>query len=366
MAQKSLPNTFSGSEKALPDLKKLRQIHIPQAIDAVSMKLAVIEGDGIGREVIPEAVKVLDAFGLEIEKVPIELGYASWERTGTSMSNENIETIKRCDAVLFGAVTTVPDPNYKSVLLTIRKELDLYANVRPVKPLPGVIGVTGRSDFDFIIVRENTEGLYSGIEEIGYDLSWTKRIITRKGSERIAEYACKLAKKRKNKITIVHKSNVLKSDKLFLDVCRQTASAHGVEYGDMLVDSMAYSLMMHPEKYDVVVTTNLFGDILSDMCAALVGSLGLVPSANIGEKYAFFEPVHGSAPDIAGRGISNPLAAILCVKMLLEWMGEPRSQVIDKAIADVLQKKIITPDLGGTASTIEVGNAVTGYVMKNL
>lgn len=366
MAQKSLPNIFSGSEKALQDLKKLRQIHIPQAIDAVSMKLAVIEGDGIGREVIPEAVKVLDAFGLEIEKVPIELGYARWERTGTAMSNEDIETIKGCDAVLFGAVTTVPDPNYKSVLLTIRKELDLYANVRPVKPLPGVVGITGRSDFDFIIVRENTEGLYSGIEEIGYDLSWTKRIITRKGSERIAEYACKLAKKRKNKITIVHKSNVLKSDKLFLDVCRQTASTHGVKYGDTLVDSMAYSLMMHPEKYDVVVTTNLFGDILSDMCAALVGSLGLVPSANIGEKYAFFEPVHGSAPDIAGRGISNPLAAILCVKMLLEWMGEPRSQVIDKAIADVLQKKIITPDLGGTASTIEVGNAVTGYVMKNL
>jgi len=366
LAQKSLPNTFSGSEKALPDLKKLRQIHIPQAIDAVSMKLAVIEGDGIGREVIPEAVKVLDAFGLEIEKVPIELGYARWERTGTAMSAEDIETIKGCDAVLFGAVTTVPDPNYKSVLLIIRKELDLYANVRPVKPLPGVVGITGRSDFDFIIVRENTEGLYSGIEEIGYDLSWTKRIITRKGSERIAEYACKLAKKRKNKITIVHKSNVLKSDKLFLDVCRQTASTQGVEYGDTLVDSMAYRLMMHPEKYDVVVTTNLFGDILSDMCAALVGSLGLVPSANIGEKYAFFEPVHGSAPDIAGRGISNPLAAILCVKMLLEWMGEPRSQVIEKAIADVLQKKIITPDLGGTASTIEVGNAVIGYVMKNM
>src|SRR5690606_18167931 len=131
--------------------------------------------------------------------------------------------------------------------------------------------------------------------------SWTKRIITRKGSERIAEYACKLAKRRKNRLTIVHKSNVLKSDKLFLDICRQTAAAHGVEYEDTLVDSMAYSLMMHPERYDVVVTTNLFGDILSDMCAALVGSLGLVPSANIGDKYAFFEPVHGSAPDIAGK-----------------------------------------------------------------
>ncbi len=330
------------------------------------MRLAVIEGDGIGREVIPAAVEVLDAFGLEFEKVPLEIGYARWERTGTAMSEEDMEIIKSCNAVLFGAVTTVPDPGYKSVLLTIRKELDLYANVRPVKPLPGVVGVSGRSDFDFIIVRENTEGLYSGIEEIGHDLSWTKRVITRKGSERIAEYACELAKKRSGKLTIVHKSNVLKSDKLFLDVCRDTASSYGVEYGDMLVDSMAYSLMMHPEKYDVVVTTNLFGDILSDMCAALVGSLGLVPSANIGKKYAFFEPVHGSAPDIAGKGISNPLAAILCVKMLLEWMGKPEARLIDAAIADLLQKKIITPDLGGRASTAEVGNAVAKYIMQNL
>ncbi len=330
------------------------------------MKLAVIEGDGIGSEVIPAAVKVLDAFGLEFEKVPLELGYARWERTGTAISSGDLEVLKGCNAVLFGAITTVPDPNYKSVLLTIRKELDLYANIRPVKPLPGITGITGKSDFDFIIVRENTEGLYSGIEEIGSDLSWTKRVITRKGSERIAEYACKLAKKRKNKLTIVHKSNVLKSDKLFLDVCRQTAAANGIEYEDMLVDSMAYSLMMYPERYDVVVTTNLFGDILSDMCAALVGSLGLAPSANIGDKYAFFEPVHGSAPDIAGKGIANPLAAILCVKMLLEWMGEPRSQIINEAIANVLQKKIITPDLGGKASTMEVGNAVAEYVMKNL
>jgi methanogen homoisocitrate dehydrogenase len=330
------------------------------------MKLAVIEGDGIGREVIPVAVKVLDAFGLELEKIPLELGYSRWERTGTAISNEDIQTLKKCDAILFGAVTTVPDPDYKSVLLTIRKELDLYANIRPIKPLPGITGVTGRRDFDFIIVRENTEGLYSGIEEIGHDLSWTKRVVTRKGSERIAEYACKLAKKRKNKLTIVHKSNVLKSDKLFLDVCRQIAGASKVEYSDMLVDSMAYSLMMHPERYDVIVTTNIFGDILSDMCAALVGSLGLVPSANIGKKYAFFEPVHGSAPDIAGKGIANPIAAILCVKMLLEWMDETRARLIDDAIAHVLQKKIITPDLGGKASTIEVGNAVAEYIIRKI
>ncbi|AKB38146.1 Coenzyme B synthesis from 2-oxoglutarate: steps 5, 9, and 13 [Methanosarcina siciliae C2J] len=331
------------------------------------MKLAVIEGDGIGREVIPAAVEVLDAFGLELEKVPLELGYARWERTGSAISKEDIEIIKGCDAVLFGAVTTVPDPSYKSVLLTIRKELDLYANVRPVKPLPGIMGVTGRNDFDFIIVRENTEGLYSGIEEIGPEISWTKRVVTRKGSERIAEYACKLSSQRKNKLTIVHKSNVLKSDKLFLDVCRRVASSHGVEYGDMLVDSMAYSLMMRPDKYDVVVATNLFGDILSDMCAALVGSLGLAPSANIGEKYAFFEPVHGSAPDIAGKGIANPLAAILCVKMLLEWNDRRKeAALIDRAISNVLENKFITPDLGGTSTTAEVGREVAKYIVQNL
>lgn len=329
------------------------------------MKLAVIEGDGIGKEVIPAAVEVLDALGLDIEKVPLELGYARWERTGNAITEEDLDLIKECDAVLFGAITTVPDPNYKSILLTIRKGLDLYANVRPIKPLPGITGVTGRNDFDFVIVRENTEGLYSGIEELHEDAAYTRRVITRKGSERIAQYACELAKKRDNRLTIVHKSNVIKADKLFLDVCRKTAEDYGVEYNDMLVDAMAYSLMKQPDKYDVVVTTNLYGDILSDMSAALVGSLGLLPSANIGEKYAFFEPVHGSAPDIAGKGIANPLAAVLCVKMLLEWMGEKKAPLVDEAIAHVLGNKLITPDLGGTSSTADVGHAVAKYLKSH-
>ncbi|MDD3042059.1 MAG: isocitrate/isopropylmalate family dehydrogenase [Methanosarcinaceae archaeon] len=329
------------------------------------MKLAVIEGDGIGREVIPAALEVLDTFGLDIEKVSLELGYARWERTGAAMTEEDLDLIKECDAVLFGAITTVPDPNYKSILLAIRKGLDLYANVRPIKPLPGIAGVTGRSDFDFVIVRENTEGLYSGIEELHEDAAYTRRVITRRGSERIAAYACELAKKRDNRLTIVHKSNVIKADKLFLDVCRETAEDYGVESSDMLVDAMAYSLMKQPEKYDVVVTTNLYGDILSDMSGALVGSLGLLPSANIGEKYAFFEPVHGSAPDIAGKGIANPLAAILCVKMLLEWLGEKKASLVDEAVSHVLQNKIITPDLGGTSGTADVGHAVAEYLRSH-
>ena len=327
------------------------------------MKLAVIEGDGVGKEVIPAAIEVLDAFGLDVEKIPLELGYGRWERTGSAITDEDINTLKDCDCVLFGAVTTPPDPNYKSVLLTIRKELDMYANVRPIRPLPSVKGIHDRTDFNFIIVRENTEGLYSGIEEIGDDVSTTKRVITRKGSKRIADYASKLAGSRNNKLTIVHKSNVIKSDKLFLDVCRQSALDAGVVHTDELVDSFAYNLIKKPWNYDVIVTTNLFGDILSDMSGALVGGLGLLPSANIGEKYAFFEPVHGSAPDIAGRNIANPLATVLSLKMLLEWHGDmAEAAILEEAIDTSLNLGICTPDLGGKNSTSEVGEYLANYI----
>ncbi|WP_445476412.1 isocitrate/isopropylmalate family dehydrogenase [Methanococcoides methylutens] len=331
------------------------------------MRVAVVEGDGIGREVIPAAVEVLDAFGLPIEKVPLELGYGKWEKCGVAIDDNDLDVLKSCDCVLFGAITTPADPNYKSVLLTIRKELDMYANIRPIKPLPGVTGVTGKSDFDFVIVRENTEGMYSSIEEIHEDVAYTKRVVSRKGSERIAKSACALAKERRNDLTIVHKSNVLKSDTLFLNVCRDVATSEGVDHKDMLVDAMAYSLMKYPERYDVVVTTNLFGDILSDMSAALVGSLGLAPSANIGDKYAFFEPVHGSGPDIAGKGIANPIAAILSMKMMLEWMGYQReAELVEKAVGNSILEKITTHDLGGNASTIEVGRAIADHVRSML
>jgi methanogen homoisocitrate dehydrogenase len=331
------------------------------------LKLAVIEGDGIGKEVIPAAVEVLDALGLDVEKVPVELGYGKWEKTGQAITDDDLEVLKECDCILFGAITTPPDPNYKSVLLTIRKELDMYANIRPIRPLPTIRGILDRSNFNFVIVRENTEGLYSGIEEIGQDTSWTKRVITRKGSERIARYACKLAKERKNRIVIVHKSNVMKSDKLFLDVCRETATSHDVDYSDELVDTMAYKLISSPEKYDVIVTTNLFGDILSDMSAALVGSLGLLPSANIGTNHAFFEPVHGSAPDIAGKGIANPIAAILSLKMMLEWHGRmSEAALVEEAVDAALTEGIITPDLGGAYTTKEMTCAVVDHIKKEM
>ncbi|VVB95707.1 Homoisocitrate dehydrogenase [uncultured archaeon] len=326
------------------------------------MKLAVIPGDGIGLEVLPAALSVLDALGLDIEKIPLEIGYGKWERTGSAITDEDISIIKECDCVLFGAITTPPDPNYKSVLVRLRKELDLYANIRPFAPLKKV-KLPCVKKFDFVIVRENTEGMYSGIEELQQDAAYTTRVITRRGSERIAQRACILAKGRNKEITIVHKANVLKSDSFFRDICIGVAKKNGIAYREKLVDSMAYDLILSPEKYDVIVTTNLFGDILSDEAAAIAGGLGLCASANIGDRYALFEPIHGSAPDIAGAGIANPIAAILSVRMMLEWMGKVKEAgVIGMAVDNALMNGIVTPDLGGSSSTDEVSRAIKGSV----
>ncbi|WNY23030.1 Homoisocitrate dehydrogenase [Methanimicrococcus hongohii] len=340
------------------------------------MRTAIIEGDGIGKEVIPEAVAILDYFNETydwgIEKVPVEVGFGKWERTGSAITDEDIAVLKSCNSILFGAITTVIDPSYKSVLLRIRKELDLYANIRPILPIPGIykllkIKDRKESDVNMIIVRENSEGLYSGIEEIGDEKSTTTRVITKKASVRIAAFASNLAAgaERKNSLTVVHKSNVLKSDKLFLDSCKQTAESKGVNVSDKLVDIFAYDMIMTPEKYDVVVTTNLFGDILSDLGAVLLGSIGLAPSANFGDNQAFFEPVHGSAPDIAGKGIANPMAAILSLKMMFEWMGKKREAcLVNRAVSAAIHDKIVTPDLGGKYSTKEVGDFILSKVRQ--
>jgi len=329
------------------------------------MKVAVIEGDGIGKEVIPAAVDVLNAVNLDFEQVPVEVGYGKWERTGLAMDDADLELMRSCDCILFGAITTPNDPNYQSVLLRIRQELDLYANIRPFRPLGITMDIPYKpaKPFDIIIVRENTEGLYAGIEDVNQNRACSTRVVTRKGCLRIAKTACKLAKGRGNSITIVHKANVLKSCGFFRELCIEVANENGVRYNEMLVDAMAYSLVLNPERYDVIVTTNLFGDILSDLCAALVGSLGLCPSANIGDKYALFEPVHGSAPDIAGNGIANPLAAILSVKMMLEWVGEfEKAGLVQSAVDNVLQKGLRTVDLGGSASTNDMTKAIVEYI----
>ena len=317
-------------------------------------KVAVIAGDGIGPEVVESALAVLQAAGAELSLIPLEIGLCRWKRTGAALADEDLETIKECDCVLLGAITTPPDPDYRSVLLRLRKALDLYANIRPFRS----------HDLDFIIVRENTEGLYSGLEEIGVEESSTLRVITRRGSERIAEAACDLAAGRR-KLTIIHKSNVLRSDRLFLQTARKVAERRGVPYDDMLVDAAAYNLVVNPQRFDVLVTTNLFGDILSDEAAGVVGSLGLCASANVGASRALFEPIHGSAPDIAGKGIANPIGAIRSAAMMMEWLGEPEMAFrIERAITHALANGVKTPDLGGSSRTADVTRAVAGYLME--
>lgn len=311
-------------------------------------KVAVVPGDGIGPEVVESALAVLEAAGAELEQVFLEIGLGRWKRTGSAMDEADLESIKECDCVLLGAITTPPDPGYKSVLLRLRRELDLYANIRPFRS----------SGLDFVMVRENTEGLYSDRETVGEEEATTMRVITRRGSERIAEKACDLAEKR-SKLCIVHKSNVLQSDRLFLRICQQVAERRGIPAEGMLVDAAAYNLVVNPGRFDVLVTTNLFGDILSDEAAGVIGSLGLCASANLGERHALFEPIHGSAPDIAGNGIANPVGAIRSAAMMLEWLGDGRTAVrIEEAVEWSLQHGIRTPDLGGGCTTSEVTEAI--------
>ena len=312
-------------------------------------RIAIVEGDGIGHEVIPAAQKVLAVLHPEYQYFPVEVGYHRWEQTGCPCADRDIAMLKTADAVLFGAVTTPPMKDYQSVVLRIRKALDLYANLRPVKS----------DGFDIMIVRENTEGMYSGIEEIGPDRATTLRVVTRAGTERIVRAAIRLARQRKGKLTIGHKANVLKSDVLFRDICIAEAKKAGVSYNEKFIDALGLDVLQHPQAYDVIVTTNIFGDILSDVASYLVGGLGLVPSANIGDRYSLFEPVHGSAPDIAGKNMANPIATLRSAAMLLEHLGDANGAVrVESAIRQVLASGIRTRDIGGSAGTREFGNAV--------
>jgi methanogen homoisocitrate dehydrogenase len=312
-------------------------------------RIAIVEGDGIGHEVIPVAQNVLELLHPEYEYFPVDVGYHRWEQTGCPCADNDIDELKTADAILFGAITTPPVKDYQSVVLRIRKALDLYANLRPVKG----------NGFDIMIVRENTEGLYSGIEEISADRATTLRVVTRAGTERIARSAIRLANLRSGRLTIGHKANVLKSDVLFRDICLAEAKAAGISCNDKFIDALALDILQHPASYDVVVTTNIFGDILSDVASYLVGGLGLVPSANIGDHHALFEPVHGSATDIAGRNIANPIAALRSAGMLLAYCGDARGlERIESSIQDVLAIGIKTRDLGGASGTREFGDAV--------
>jgi methanogen homoisocitrate dehydrogenase len=317
-------------------------------------RIAVVEGDGIGKEVIPVAREILAAVRPDLEFFPVEVGYGRWERTGEAITSADISALKEAEAILFGAVTTPPDPDYRSVVVRMRKDLDLYANVRPVKG----------DAADIVIVRENTEGLYSGVEEVGTDRATTLRLITRKGSERIARFACGLAKGRRH-LTIGHKANVLKADTLFRDICISVSKEAGVPFREKFIDALCLDVLQHPRDYDVIVTENMFGDILSDVAAYLVGGLGMLPSGNIGDHHALFEPVHGSAPRHAGKNTANPVAAIRSGAMLLEHLGDKENAMrIEGAVEQVLASGVKTRDLGGKVGTKEMGKSILSALKR--
>ena len=320
--------------------------------------IAVIPGDGIGSEVMEATISVLNNLDIDFDYTYGEAGDACLEKTGTALPQETIEIVRNADACLFGAAgETAAD-----VIVKLRQEMKMFANLRPVKAYPNTNSLS--DNIDFMIVRENTEGLYiADKEELTDEGAVAKRVITREAEERIIDYAFQYAKDNgKSKVTGVHKANVLKkSDGLFKEIFYEVGEQYpDIEKEDFYVDATAMYLITQPESFEVIVTTNLFGDILSDEGAGLVGGLGLIPSANIGNDGALFEPVHGSAPDIAGKGIANPIAMMLSAVMMLRYLGENESgDRLDKAILTLLSEgKVLTGDLGGNATTKEVADEI--------
>lgn len=327
--------------------------------------IAIISGDGIGKEVMESAEFLLDKLDLNFNFKYGEAGFECFNKNGTTLPEETVKIAKSCDATLFGASTSTP--GQPSPIINLRKKLNAYANLRPIKSYKGVKSI--KDNIDFIIVRENTEGLYSQIEYGDDSQVIAERVITRKASEKISDIAFKLAKRRnkQKKVTCVHKSNVLKkTDGVFKESFYNIAKKYPeVKTEDFYVDATAMYLITNPQNFDVIVSTNLFGDILSDESAGLVGGLGLAPSGNIGDENALFEPVHGSAPDIAGKGIANPCSMILSTAMMLDYLGEKETALkINKAVENIVAKgKVLTPDLGGKAKTIEMTEAIVKEVI---
>ncbi|HHI80431.1 MAG TPA: isocitrate/isopropylmalate dehydrogenase family protein [Planctomycetes bacterium] len=325
-------------------------------------RITLIPGDGIGPEVAEATRTVLDASGVEIEWIEKEAGGDHIHKYGTPLPEGTLASIRETKVALKGPITTPVGSGFPSVNVTIRKELDLYANYRPAKVLPGV--PTRYERVDTIIIRENTEGLYSGLEHLVVPgVVESQRIITEHGSQRILRFAFELARKQgRKKVTAVHKANILKlSDGLFLEVARAIARDYpDIEFEDAIVDATAMRLVMDPTQFDVLVMENLFGDILSDLSSGLIGGLGMAPSANIGEKYSVFEAVHGSAPDIAGKGLANPTALILSGVLMLHHIGEGEAAArIEKAVERTLSDPANrTGDLGGSAGTKDYVNAL--------
>ena len=321
-------------------------------------RIVVIPGDGIGGEVMDAAMLVLEKLNLPFDYVWMEAGDEAEKRYGKALPDETLEEAKRSDAVLFGAAgETAAD-----VIVKLRFELETFANIRPARSFPGVKCLY--DDVDMIIVRENTECLYRGLEYEVDGVTAATRIITRRASERIARYAFELARREgRKRVTALHKANVMrKTCGLFRDTFREVASEYpDIESNEYYIDAACMYMVMNPQRFDVIVTTNMFGDIVSDLAAGLVGGLGLAPSANIGEKHAIFEPVHGAAFDIAGKEIANPTAMILTAAMMLRHFGYvDEAGRIEKAVEAVLAEGKTTPDLGGRLRTMEMAEEIAG------
>src|ERR1700736_4347282 len=328
----------------------------------MSHKVTLIPGDGIGPEVTKATVRILEATGVKFEWETFAVGAEAYEKSGEYIPKELTASIERTRVALKGPVTTPVGGGFASINVALRKQFDLYANFRPIRNLPHI--PTRYPDVDLIIVRENTESLYSGLEhEVVPGVVESLKIITEKASTRIAKFAFEYARKnQRKKIHAVHKANIMKlTDGLFLRCCRDTAEIYpDIQYAEHIVDNTCMQLVTNPYQYDVMVMENLYGDIISDLCAGFVGGLGLVPGANLGHECAIFEAVHGSAPDIAGKDLANPTAVMQSAVLMLRHIGEVEAaDKVHAALEKTYKEKLhLTRDVGGTAGTSEFADAV--------
>lgn len=332
-------------------------------------KVTLIQGDGIGPEIVAATLTVVEATGVKVAWEEASAGEEALEKYGTPLPEETLVSLQKNKVGLKGPLTTPIGSGYRSINVALRKALDLYVNLRPAKSYPGVN--SPYREIDLVVVRENTEDLYAGVEHmVGLDAAESIKIITRRASERIVRYAFEYARQHnRRKVTAVHKANILKlSDGLFLETARSVAVQYPeIEFEERIVDNMAMQLVQKPHLYDVMVMPNLYGDILSDLCAGLVGGLGVAPSANVGDTVALFEPVHGSAPKYRGEDKVNPTAMILTAALMLRYLGEEEAASrIERAVAEVLREgKTVTYDLGGSAGTAAMGRAIADKVRSN-
>lgn len=324
--------------------------------------ITVFKGDGIGPEITDCVLEILESAGAGLDYEIYNVGEAEWKRNGALIPDEAYASFERNRVLLKSPITTPIGHGFRSLNVTLRNKYDLYANIRPAKS--NIAVKTPFSDVDMVIFRENTEDLYVGVEEkIDEDTVHAKKIITRKASTRIIRDAFEYAKNhRRKKVTCVHKANILKmSDGLFLDIFEQIAKEYPeIEHNDKIIDNTCMQMVMNPNQFDVIVTPNLYGDLLSDLASGLIGGLGLLPSSNLGTDYAMFEAVHGSAPDIAGKHIANPTALLWSACMMLEYLGQKEcAGKIRRAVDEVLADgTCLTPDLHGTATTEEYRDAI--------